>query len=167
MPIKILDKLTVDPQCQDEWCWAAVAVAIQQFYPPPTAVKQCQVVDLVLPGNDCCHNASSTNCTMPVLLEDVLAKIKHFRGLHPPPNNDLEVKLLKDEIDAGRPVCIRFQVSQKDGHFSIVKGYDDTDSNNLKILIIDPQFPECWCSYPEVLSGYEGGASWTDSYFTE
>ncbi|MCK1542564.1 hypothetical protein IVB12_11550 [Bradyrhizobium sp. 179] len=162
---------TMQQQCHNYWCWAAVASSVSGFYDEASPFTQCLIANLVLDRQDCCDFA----CGVPNLQFDV----PHTLGS---PLNQVCClgKLALDhratrmevlqEINAGRPLCVRTVWSRGAGgggaHFLAIVGYlPDTDS----LILEDPFYgPTPEINYDRFCTLYQDARGvWTDSYFTK
>jgi hypothetical protein len=78
------------------------------------------------------------------------------------------IQSVTESIKAGQPVCARVEFSPVHGHAVIIKGYDDSDPNNIQLTISDP----LWdirepVSLDQFLTKYVNSGSWSDTYFTQ
>jgi hypothetical protein len=153
----------IQHQQQSEWCWAAVAASVQQFFvqdPNPTRrMTQCAVANMVLPGNPKCCDGPE-DCNKPAKLEDALTKIHKWR-------NTLEVALtfeeVQREIDRGRPVCAQITWNSGGGHFVVVGGYRVLASGAQQLYIADPLNPSNLVDFDEFSVAYYGEGVWTET----
>jgi len=90
----------MEPQAQDNWCWAAVAVSVAAFYSPATPWTQCALADAALQRDDCCGDGASGLCNVPWYLERSLAGVGRLNSLT---HSALSFVAVMDEIDAGNP----------------------------------------------------------------
>lgn len=143
MPANLLFQL--DEQNCTEWCWAAVATGIGEFYHDADCPQQqCQLVSNILQvGKDCCENcncsaATREPCNQPQNLGFVLNQIRHGRD-----DNDglpiMKLSEIQKEINAGRPIAVsvEWQEPAAPGHAIVIHGYTDDGM----LLIADPMAP--------------------------
>ena len=136
----------LEEQKSSEWCWAATAVAIGNFYQDPNcAQRQCQLVSQVLQlGKDCCEDCDCTPgsfepCNQTQNLGFILDKIGHGRdgtdGL-----SSMEFSEIQAEIDSGHPICVSIEWNEAAaaGHAIVIYGYDE---EKRLLFIADPKAP--------------------------
>src|SRR5580658_8749867 len=72
---------SIEPQTESDWCWAAVAASINNFFDPP-GLTQCEVATdvLHLASGTCC--GSPEKCNTPETLQRALTVTKNL-GLPP------------------------------------------------------------------------------------
>lgn len=161
-------------QCQSNWCWAAVAASIADFYDKPMAArKQCLVAKKFLNLNnsiDCCGPSCKTldedaPCNKERKILAVLYKQKCTDQ-----GTEFEIPKLSsvhDEIDASQPVCVRILWPEGKGHFVTITGYL---SHSDVLLVEDPLEPDdlIEISYDDLQVDYdEAGGTWDQTYFTK
>lgn len=156
-------------QCQDQWCWAAVAASVGRFYRPGSGITQDELVNRELKRTDCSCLVPGDPCNQPSYLAPSLDRAGgHLRAwLVGARATEAE---LKGEIDAGRPVCIRVARNDQDGHFVVIVGYlpeDDVDDDGLLLWIEDPdrEIGARAFSYRGLSRNHPRGP-WTDTLFT-
>ena len=69
---------SMEPQDQDQWCWAAVSASISGYYSPEDKWSQCKIASYVLEGN-CCEEPASHNKA--AYLQEALKVIEKLRGI--------------------------------------------------------------------------------------
>jgi hypothetical protein len=135
----------LDEQKCGEWCWAAVSVAIGQYYEDQACPReQCQLVSRILQvGKDCCEDCdcslgSLEACNQPQNLGFVLNRIGHGRdgtdGLQ-----TMKFSEIQTEINNGCPitVSIEWQEPAAPGHAIVIYGY----TTDRVLVIADPKAP--------------------------
>jgi hypothetical protein len=157
--------LTVTMQTQDQtnWCWAAVAASIADYY-GSNVKTQCQIVTDMLPGAAtarCCTDGSSAQCNKPYQLLKSLGDVGHLAatGSEPKP---LKPEIVQSEIGAGRPVGIQIFWRDTGGrHFIAVTGYAESS-----VDVRDPFYGPTTTPYLKLRDDYLGRGTWTRSYRT-
>jgi len=124
-------KLDYPPQPQrwSQWCWAAVAVGVARCYDSSSQWEQCSVAADVL-GRACCNGAF---CNEKAGLGSALDVVGHRDTIAAQPMSLAEVR---DEIDAGRPVCVR-QLIGGQGHVVAIYGYLNRNGRQF-VFVADP-----------------------------
>lgn len=161
--------LDMQQQCHSNWCWAAVAASISAFYDKSSTFTQCLIANLELNRQD--------TCDYPCQHEDN----QTFNQIHEPGSalnrvgcldheirNQLATRAeVQQEIDAGRPVCLRTVWTKVDGAHAvaIVDYLPDSDTLALE----DPLFgPTHGISYDRFCTDYPPlGGQWTDTCYTK
>lgn len=149
-------------QERDNWCWAAVADYIADTLSQATG--QCVIAKACLPqlcGGQCHDDA----CDAPHRLEDGLLAAGH------PANYSVGAaseRIVKKEIDAGRPVGVRIGWNQSGrGHFLTVLGYVTDGRDGSLYAVYDPAPPGviAYVSYYYLRNSYKAEGTWTHTYF--
>jgi ABC-type bacteriocin/lantibiotic exporter with double-glycine peptidase domain len=150
---------TIQPQHQSEWCWAAVAASIANFYEGNNKLKQCDIVNKMLILDTCCDDGSSDSCNQQFHLEPTLQRIRHLQRSQP---GQPDFAAVVAEMTAGRPLAVRILWSEGGGHVVVVYGVTD----DRKVHIADPATP-----HDEILVPFDGFVykdigTWDGSLFT-
>ena len=96
-------KFTIEPQRQNQWCWAAVTASIATFY-RNRGWSQCRVVNDRLGETECCSDGSSSACNRPWYLDKALSRVGNLGGFT---KGALTAQEVRTEIDNGRPIGVR------------------------------------------------------------
>jgi len=148
----------MQPQLESNWCWAAVSVSVDHYFSPLSTTTQCYVAGKVT-GLDCCGGVG--DCDLPERLEDALQVVNINPVIDPP----LTFDAVRQQIDAGRPVCVRIGwPDQQRGHFVVICGYRELTSCQQLLAIADPFYAGSTIDFGEFNTNYQGGGQWTDSY---
>jgi hypothetical protein len=149
-------------QQQTQWCWAAVSVSIAAYYDPGTSWTQCQMAGAELNQATCCENGSSSECNQPWYLDKALERAGALASMNAPPSSGVGEE--PDEIQAGRPVCVRIGWSGGGGHFVVIEGYRyDLE----QVAIDDPWHGASDVPVNTFRTAYQGSGSWTHTYRTK
>jgi hypothetical protein len=150
---------TMQHQQQDQWCWSAVATSVKRFFTPATPWTQCILVNQALGEDTCCIDGSTDQCNQPWHLDRALQIVASFRaailGKSP-------LATVQAEVNACRPLGIRIGWNGGGGHVVATFGYAGTD-----IYIGDPWYGDSVVDYAQFPASYQGGGTWTNSYFTQ
>jgi len=154
----------IQTQEQLNWCWAAVGVSIDKYFSPQSTRTQCQLAGQVL-GGDCCSNSDS--CDLAEGLEDALnvtGTLKQARG-----GIALDFDDIRQEIEAGRPVCARigWQPDETRGHFVVIRGYSVSSAGEPWVDIADPYYLDSTIPYDEFVNAYLDAGVWTDTFLVQ
>jgi Papain-like cysteine protease AvrRpt2 len=160
-------------QKQTEWCWAAVAASVADYYRNP--MQQCDIANGELQRLDCCNGSGSGACNVPGYMMSCLYRVGHFarwavRTKVKPVPMDRDIRY---EIDGGRPLCLRVAWNDGGAHFMTIMAYLDgvaPPGGRLpidRIGVADPQFGGLSdVDYRDFPVAYMGGGAWTDTYYT-
>jgi Papain-like cysteine protease AvrRpt2 len=154
--------LAMQHQLQDNWCWAAVSTSIAGFF-GVTTWTQCSVVSKEVDDASCCSNGSSSACNVPWRLDKALRRVNALKKKSGGMPDDL--KGVRREIDAGRPVCVRIGWSGGGGHFIAIEGYRADDAS---VAVEDPWHGSSDVPLAHFRTGrYQGTGAWTHTYYTK
>ena len=154
--------LAMQHQLQDNWCWAAVSTSVAGFFGVATWT-QCSVVSEEVDDESCCTNGSSSACNVPWRLDKALRRVKALEKKSGGMPGDL--RGVRREIDAGRPVCVRIGWSGGGGHFIAIEGYRADDAS---VAVEDPWHGSSDVPVAHFRNGrYQGTGSWTHTYYTK
>jgi hypothetical protein len=157
----------IQPQQENLWCWAAVAVSLEHYFVPTSTLTQCQMASQVLQIPGCCGDHGP--CDVASRLEPALEVVSNrtASGLmpltFPTPGPNLSFAALKAEIDAFLPVCVRIEWESGNGHFVVVKGYRASLSGIL-VEVADPFYGYSTAEFTEFSTAYLDSGTWTDTY---
>lgn len=102
-PIVHAVTFTMQSQQQSNWCWAAVAASVADYYDPPSGWTQYTVVNAVNGRTDCCHFPTSTACNCPGSVADALTATGNLASVGGPVSKETII----GELQAGRPTAAR------------------------------------------------------------
>lgn len=147
-------------QQQSNWCWAANAVSVGNFFYGPDKYTQCGVVNTCQGKNTCC--ADPAGCNQPGFLGQALEATHSFDHWEV---GSTPYETIQQRINVGEPVGNRVLWTNGGGaaHFTMITGYNDDGS---KITIQDSIFGESIVAYGSYPSQYHGGGSWSATYYT-
>jgi len=158
----------IQRQQQSEWCWAAVAASVQQFFEPASEpaleLRQCEVADMVLQRTGCCDDPEP--CNESAKLENALKKIRKWRNTLNADSSTggiLTFEQVQREIDRGRPVCAGITWDSGGEHFVVVRGYRVLGSGAHQLDIADPLNPSNLVDFDEFTQAYYGEGKWTET----
>ena len=150
-------------QEQDNWCWAAVAVSVAQFYSSTTPwTQQCDVASREL-AKMCCPAGVNAACDVPWYLDNALTRVGHFSTWTNGPGTLGDIQ---GEIDNGRPLGARIEWSNHGGHFVVVSGYSLSSLAGDLITVEDPITAQSTIPLAAFQSAYQGNGRWTHLYWT-
>ncbi|MFL6464693.1 MAG: C39 family peptidase [Bryobacteraceae bacterium] len=167
----------IETQEQRNWCWAAVAATVANYFFPGQAIEQCAVATGVqyaqgVPNTNCCPNGSTSVCDIPEALEDALNTVNNLLGkslTHHASDTYLDFKIIRQKIDAGLPICarIRWYGEGERGHFVMIIGYSESPSAGQWVDIADPRYEDSTIPYEQFRSAYWGAGWWDDTYLVD
>src|SRR5215472_9392812 len=125
-------------QILSQWCWAAAAASVCDFYEDASYGSQCAFVSSVTGLGDCCQSCQADGeasvCNQPYNLGSALWESHH--GVKVKPDSP-DFGKVKGEIEAERPVACNVYWADGSAHALAIYGYTDTDL----LLIADPEKP--------------------------
>jgi Papain-like cysteine protease AvrRpt2 len=152
---------TMQHQLQDEWCWAATSVSVAGHY-EQTAWTQCTMVNAEKGLTTCCEDGSSKACDQPNVLDSPLSRAEVLDHKQSGP---VGYDLIRQEIDAGRPLAWRIAWNGGGGHFAVIEGYQN--SGDEWVAVDDPWYGASDVAVATLTGGtYQGRGSWSHTYFT-
>jgi hypothetical protein len=165
---------TMQQEIQTNWCWAAVAASVGNYYAGQETWDQCTVANLELHRTDCCGSGGAGPCNVYGYLASALNRVDCLQNWAIAQRAVFEKVLC--EIDHGRPVCVRVAWRGGGAHFVAITGYSNRDPEDARMLIQDPLFQYQdipWIDFLDVylpLPAPPAGSlqgDWTDTYYTQ
>jgi hypothetical protein len=167
-------------KCQEEndWCWAAVTVAINDFLDPtPVTVGPgghiwdqtkvaTQVMAQMLPWNppvDCSADPNRL-CNRPAGLDVALGVTANLRKSGAMFNQILDFASIQCWIDQQLPLGARILWAAGGAHFIAFSGYQVFSSGEQKVVVQDPLYGASVQDYSSLLGQYRYQGSWNDTY---
>lgn len=145
-------------QLFSQWCWAAVATSVAEFFDASTTWTQCSVAaHTLIPAQDCCKAAAG--CNQQASLGRALTGVGHLDQKLP---NSIAFSDVQAEIDDGRPVGIRRVISGL-AHCMVIFGYIERGGRQF-VLVADPAFRISRFEFRQLGAKDK---SWTHSYITQ
>jgi len=154
--------LNMQHQLQTNWCWAAVATSVSLFYNPGSGWVQCTLVNSELEQFACCRNGSSSTCNKPWYLNRALMRTGSLESFK---SGTINYTTLKQKIDNRLVIGVRIGWSGGGGHVVILDGYNTNGGDFLSVR--DPWYGSSTYTYSSFRSRYQGGGSWTHTYYTK
>jgi hypothetical protein len=151
----------IQPQQQNEWCWAAVSTTVALFYAPKSGWTQCSVVNEGLGQATCCQDGGSSACNQPWFLEKALALVGHLASDF---GGALGFDPIREQIDGGRPFGVCIDWTGGGGHVVAIGGYD---TEGQVIEVCDSMFGTSHVPLASFPSAYQGGGTWSWTYLTQ
>jgi hypothetical protein len=159
-----LTSFVMQAQEHPEWCWAAVAASVSDFFAQilgTSKESQCTIASRCQ-GLPCCPPLPPNwNGNITWALEDALGP--HLA--QGPIDGPLFFADIVKEVDAKRPVCCRIKFAADNGHFNAIVGYDDAYD---EVIVRDPLYTDTdgRLPYDTFVKNYHGGR-WDSSYRTK
>jgi Papain-like cysteine protease AvrRpt2 len=155
---------TMQDQKQTLWCWAATTVSVSAYYDPETDWTQCALVNAERGLTTCCDDGSTEECDQVNVLD---APLRRADVLHRKERGSVTYHVIRQEIDAGRPLAFRVRWSGGGGHFAVIEGYQSSGDTWIAIDDPDPGYSAVDLPVSTLTGGtYRGTGSWTHTYFT-
>jgi hypothetical protein len=171
---KVLN-FNIQYQEKTNWCWAALAVSVANFYDCSAKYTQCEIANGELDRTDCCKTSPEDPCNVLGYLMSSLYRVNHFETWHvrrPEKSKRLTRQVrrkieaeIKGEINHGRPLCARIIWVGGGAHFVAVYGYA-ADPEFDAVAIADPWWGLSDVDWDDFPIRYRIGAVYTDSYHT-
>jgi hypothetical protein len=152
----------MEPQTQTNWCWAATAKSVSQFYFALTTWTQCKIASAEL-GLTCCVSPVPSACNVSWYLDRALTRTHNFVSIR---TGTLTYSEIRAEIRAGRPVGARIGWSGGGGHFMVIYGCSRI-GGTIYVDIDDPIYGKSHPTLDTFTNSYQGSGSWMHSYFTQ
>ncbi|HXD93082.1 MAG TPA: C39 family peptidase [Bacteroidia bacterium] len=165
-PLKLLSPEVPEIlQVQTEWCWATCATMVVHFYGSPNANK-CDFANWLFTQTTCCINPDSNNCNQGCQTDDI-KKVYSQWGIESTINGSVTSNILVAEIDANRPIEVRFAWDDgyggySGGHVVLVVGYENSPSPDT-FLVNDPWYGQGFHNYNELMTAYGKGV-WSNTW---
>ena len=164
--------LTVEPQQQTQWCWAAVSNSVSHFYDTASTWTQCTIVNAELGQTTCCTNGSTAACNKSWYLDKALTRVGCLLSWA---SGTLTFATVQSLINTSRPPCARQGWSGGGGHFMAIVCYFEgllgllagSGSTAKRLRISDPWYGDSVVDYDTFVSGYQGSGTWTHTYRTQ
>jgi Papain-like cysteine protease AvrRpt2 len=165
------NRFEIQTQKKPNWCWAAVAATVSEYFFDENPLSQCEIATRVLeqPGLDCCAAGNSAACNQQAALEAALGRVKEASGggmiNRKLDNQTASFDCICRQIDAGLPVCVRIQwIGDDGGHFVMISGYSVSDDHTRWVDVSDPYYEDSTVPYDQFLSAYLEAGEWSDTY---
>lgn len=160
-------KISVAKRDQNNWCWAAVALAVAKAYQDngPDWKDQCTIAGRVK-KTTCCPLGTVGACDEPADLDLAL------KGHHDPtpiaPQNNRQFSFVKDQINDGVPLAVRVAFpNAKAGHFLVISGYSEV-GGIPHLWIFDPATGlEAPHEFDTFKLGYQKLGTWDQTFRTK
>lgn len=166
-------RFKMQDQRHANWCWAAVAASVADYYGRGAKFTQCVIANVELDREDCCRPTGGLSI-VPFDVPHVLGAPLYRIGCAPNlgAERQAQLKEIRREIDGQRPVCARVIWTKGNtsrvaagAHFITIFGYlPGTDRLAIEDPWLAPSYQEI--SYKDLCNDYDGRGIWTHTYFT-
>lgn len=164
-------------QAESEWCWAAVAVSMNNYLDPnppaaPDTWTQQSLASEVLalemqwsPPVDCTADPNQM-CDQPARLDMALGVTGNLRAGGARFNRYLDFASIKSWLDEELPIGARIVWPAGGAHFVAFSGYQEFADGEQFVMVQDPLYQSGFHDYRYLLGEYIYGGSWQDTYLT-
>jgi hypothetical protein len=149
-------------QVQSNWCWAAVAVSVAEFYEPQSRWTQAAVVGQELNRTDCGAVPVPPACDQPHRLDLALARTRTLAGWQA---GVLGWEAIRQELLRRAVLGVRVAWRGGGGHFVAIYGVARSLAVEY-LLVDDPLHGPQTIEYQQFISNYQGSGQCSHLYFT-
>jgi hypothetical protein len=158
----------VEAQQMSNWCWAASASALTNFYNNAAGPStQPQIVAQVLEMDVCASGLPTDDCNKMADFSVVLTDIHHLQA--PMVDDILEQQKLIDQLTNNNPVGCQMNIPGIGGHIVLVVAATTDGQGTLFVTVADPAdgtLPVM--TYAQLSTDFRGhGGQWVRSYLTD
>jgi hypothetical protein len=161
------DSFPVELQEMSNWCWAASASALSNFYNSSGQSMQRQIVAGVLQLAACGGGMLSAACNETADFTDVLNFVSHLQS--PALDATLDIGTLIAQLSTNNPVGCQMNIPGIGGHIVVVVAATQGSSGNLFVTVADPAdgtLPVM--TFDQLRTNYRGnGGQWVRTYLTQ
>lgn len=158
-------------QDQNHWCWAACTIMVLNRY-DISGHTQCELASSLFdPQNkSCCDHPASTKCNQGCdtdKIETVYSGFKIDCQQEPIPDGpstvfiDHLLSTIRAEIDAKRPVELRYVMDINSSHAVLLTGYVPTSDGGFRYMVTDPLHTG-GCMTGDALATLDGRGNWAN-----
>ena len=153
---RFLINFKIQAQVRLNWCWAAAAASIANYYEKNESWTPCKVANLVFNRTDCCEVLRGAGCDEGVEFYKALQEMGHLEDA---PRSTLSFSDVKKEIDKGRPILAALR--NWAGHGVVITGYNNFDPKTRTIEVQDPSGgSKIVCDFNTFPGSYSRGYTW-------
>lgn len=132
-PSSVLLNVTLYPQQQDQWCWAASGRMTMVFAGgDPDKITQCAEANDAFSQTACCSNGASTDCNIPYF--PLYQNWGFDFSLNTNDDGkyliDFPFELLKQELSKEHPIAFLWRWASSGGHYQVAIGYSEDTSKD-------------------------------------
>lgn len=175
----------VEEQKKENWCWAAIDLAIIEYYNPMSRLTQAEVFQTVkqiianIPSQALSYLKEHTYhfkqeynrsdvLTIPATTTDIATRFIYQRN----PEKEITKGFLQKEFNSGNPVIVMIQwrdVAARaflpTGHVVVLSGFVHTEAGEL-LIVNDPTAGMTWISLEDLFNGKYRGNGYCVQAFT-
>ena len=167
-PANSLLPFAMEPQQQNNWCWAAVAVSVNNFLDPrtPPTWSQGRLAADLLKNPSCSLTPPATACNVPEDLQGALGITGNLRRNGYMTETHLAFDSICNWVNSHLPVGARIKWRGPGAHFIALDGYRVTSSGRRMVHVQDPDATTSpgFIDYEELVENYRNDGSWVDTY---
>ena len=163
-------RFELEKQKRSEWCWAAVTASLLKFFTPDSEITQCEVVRECFSttngyetSKDCCQHSLTEECNRPFKLVDALDRMGMLSMRC---NYPLSLDEIRDQINQGVPIAVRFKWNGGGAHFVLITAVGPPDPRGddfTWLRVADPNEPTAMYKSYKILKKDKRG-EWSHSY---
>ena len=163
-------------QKASNWCWAAVAVSINDFLDPPTPLAAPtwtqptlanELLGIAAPG--CIAAPAIRRCNKPEALDQALTITENLMPDGYLSNQHLTFESIQEWVNVEFPIGLRITWRGSGAHFIVAVGFKAPPSGRQIVLVQDPSpyaSPGIW-DYDELVNNYDDAGFWSDTYLVQ
>jgi hypothetical protein len=170
-----LPAFTMQPQQETNWCWAALAVSINDFLDPESDPTWTQaklatqlLIDQGIKSPGCIDRPKSRICNRPEALDVALAITENLRQSGAMFNQHLTFDCIQNWVKARFPVGARIVWWDGGAHFVALDGCKVTASGHRLVHVQDPNDNPTsspgFLDYDTLVEDYGEAGYWNDTY---
>ncbi|MDI5929049.1 papain-like cysteine protease family protein [Rhizobium leguminosarum] len=150
-------------QVKSNWCWAATSSSVSKFFNGSSTWSQCRIASSILSQKCCDELGYGSPCNVTNTLDDALGVVGCFHHMTDVSEN---FSVVKTELSAGRPVCIRVEwYLSGNGHFLAIYGWSIAADGTEMYEVDDPIYSQRSISHSDLVRRYLRKGRWTHTYF--
>ncbi|TDO06481.1 papain like cysteine protease AvrRpt2 [Mycobacterium sp. BK086] len=157
----------MQPQEQSNWCWAAVAVSVANYY-DGTSRSQCSFVNTFLGRDDCCPGPTAPSpCNVAEDIQPALEATGRWQGKKDGPVSAADLAVIRDR-PVGRPLVVEIHWKSSrpprlQNHFLAIIGHRVRDN---MVAVADPAYGPSDLPLNELNTNYKSDGIVTQVHFT-
>lgn len=147
---------SVPQQVKNNWCWAAVCVAVAHYFDPKSKLDQPGLV-----GKAGKNPQNDETAKLQDALPQIVPFVKSVALSFPKPTGQIGFGEIEREIDACRPVCVRIKCGIGLAHFLVIWGCGRDASGSPYVQIGDPNAGSTTLYFDQLR------LTWTNTYLVQ
>src|ERR1700685_859390 len=158
---KCVLNFVMQPQQFSNWCWAAIAASLVNFYGIGRAKQEEIAASVVGFGRDASGEPIRGGSNVPAMLDEALRASGCYS--HWSPGGPTFERIAR-EIEAGRPLCVSIEWRTGGGHYVVISGHH---SESRELHVEDPKHGRSVQRFDDFPNRYQGcGAIWRGVFWT-